>query len=284
MPRFHVLGSGGWVPTLARQTCCHLVETRRSLIFLDCGTGISRLHDPMFRAILQRHRRAIVLLSHWHHDHIEGLQALPLFLSHMSVTVAGPGRDICGESAAAVLTRFGSAPLLSEPLPHWGERFAGGFSIVDLKPGKNSVDGERVDVIAQPHTHPSAGMRVRDVTYITDTVERPESVALAAGSALLVHDAWLDREDAVAGGPETLAHCSAEGAARVAASAKVSALVLTHLNPRYDSVRLERMFLEAAATFPATHLGTDMSSLQFGAQEEETIAPGAATVGSDGDL
>ncbi len=268
MPRFHVLGSSGWVPTLARQTCCYLVETRRSLIFLDCGTGISRLHDPMFRGLLQKHRRAIVLLSHWHHDHIEGLQALPLFLGHMAVTVAGPGREICGESAADILARFGSAPLLPEPLPHWGKRFEGGFSIVELKPGRNTVDGERVDVIAQPHTHPSAGLRVRDVCYITDTVERPESIAFAAGSALLAHDAWMDRSDEVGGGPDTQAHSSAEGAARVAAGAKVGALVLAHLNPRYDAARLERMFLEAAAIFPATHLGTDMACLPCGAPEE----------------
>lgn len=280
MPRLFVLGSAGWIPTLARQTVAHMIETRRGLIFLDCGSGISRLHDPLFQEMLKRHQRALVLFSHWHHDHIEGLAALPFFLGHMEVTLAGPGLEISGEKAADILARFGGAPLLSRALPDWSGRFSGGFHIADLRPGKQTVGGEKVEVIVQPHTHPSVGLRVRDVTYITDTVERAESAVFAKGSALLLHDAWLDNEEASAGGSAASEHSSASGAARVARTAEAKQLVLTHLNPGYSTARLERMFLAAAAIHPATQLGADMASFSFTAGDE---TPAAASERAEAD-
>jgi ribonuclease BN (tRNA processing enzyme) len=260
------------MPTLARQTVAHLIETRRGLVFLDCGSGIARLHDPMFKEMLQRHQRALVLLSHWHQDHVQGLAALPFFLGHMEVTVAGPGPQITGEKAADVLARYGGAPLLSQPMPEWGGLFRGGFEIVDLRAGKQNVGGEKVEVIPQPHTHPSIGLRVRDVSYITDTVERDESIAFAKGSAVLLHDAWLDNEGHAAAGAEALAHSTATGAARIARAAEARQLVLTHLNPAYDVARLERMFLAAAAIHPATQLATDMASFSFTAADDAAPA------------
>ncbi len=281
MPRLFVLGSSGWIPTLARQTVAHMIETRRGLIFLDCGSGIARLHDPLFQEMLKRHQRALVLLSHWHHDHIEGLAALPFFLGHMEVTLAGPGPEISGEKAADILARFGGAPLLPKPLPDWSELFSGGFNIVDLRPGKQNIGGEKVEVIVQPHTHPSVGLRVRDVAYITDTAERSESAAFAKGAALLLHDAWLDNEGAAEDGPNALVHASGSGAARVARAAEAKHLVLTHLNPAYDVARLERMFLAAAAIHPATQLASDMATFSFTGGDEAPSPTAAEPTESD---
>ena len=64
--------------------------------------------------------------------------------------------------------------------PSWRDCFPRGFELVELKEGRNQVAGETVEVLAQPHSDPSIGIRVRDVTYVTDTVVRKESVAVRA--------------------------------------------------------------------------------------------------------
>src|SRR5262245_32426805 len=96
MPKLFVLGGGGWIPTARRLTNCHAIETRRSIILLDCGVGAARLMDPMLQAALKRVSRAVVLLSHYHQDHIEGLPYLLHFLRDHEVTLAAPPSSVTG--------------------------------------------------------------------------------------------------------------------------------------------------------------------------------------------
>src|SRR5262245_188343 len=182
MPKLFVLGGAGWIPTARRLTNCYAIETRRSLILLDCGVGAARLMDPMLQAVLKRVPRALVILSHYHHDHVEGLHYLLHILRDHEVTLAAPPAKVAGGKPADVLARFGGPPMLPFPIATWPQRFPRGFELVELAEGANKVAGEDVTVIAQPHSNPSIGIRVRDVTYVTDTVVRPESAALAKRS------------------------------------------------------------------------------------------------------
>jgi ribonuclease BN (tRNA processing enzyme) len=276
MPKLFVLGGGGWIPTARRLTNCYAIETRRSVILLDCGVGAARLMDPMFKAMLDRVPRVVVLLSHYHHDHIEGLPYLLHVLRNHEVTLAAPPSKVTLAKPADVLGRWGGSPLLPKPITSWGDCFQRGFELVELSEGSNQVAGEKVEVIAQPHSDPSIGIRVRDVTYVTDTVVRRESVAFAAKSAVLVHDAWLDAEDEEARDPDLATHGTAAGAARIAAEAQVRQLVLGHLNPRYDAARLERMLVAAMQVFPTTRLADDFATFDVQEATEEAPPPAAA--------
>jgi ribonuclease BN (tRNA processing enzyme) len=279
MPKLYVLGGAGWIPTARRLTNCHAIETRRSLILLDCGVGVARLLDPMMQAVLRRVPRAIVLLSHYHHDHIEGLHYLLHLLRDHEVTIAAPPSTVTGKKPADVLGRWGGSPLLPHPIAKWGEAFARGFELVELAVGRNVVAGETVEVVAQPHSDPSIGIRVRDVTYVTDTTVRKESATFALKSAVLLHEAWLDAEDEEAGHEDLAVHSTAAGAARIAAEAQVKKLVLCHLNPRYDAARLERMLVAAAQVFPATRLADDFATFEISDAGEEKAAAPAAPAG-----
>jgi ribonuclease BN (tRNA processing enzyme) len=274
MPKLFVLGGAGWIPTARRLTNCYAIETRRSLILLDCGVGASRLMDPMLQAVLKRVPRALVLLSHYHHDHVEGLHYLLHILRDHEVTIAAPPSKVAGGKPADILGRFGGTPLLPHPITKWADRFAKGFELVELAVGANKVAGEEVTVIAQPHSNPSIGIRVRDVTYVTDTVVRPESAALAKRSAILIHDAWLDVEDEEARHEDLANHGTAAGAARIALEAQVEQLILGHLNPAYDAARLERMLVAAMQIFPRTRLADDFATFDIKeAAEEKAPAP-----------
>src|ERR1051325_4438414 len=120
MARLFVLGGGGWVPTPKRSTNAWLIETRRSLILLDCGAGVARLSDPMIQVALGRVPRVLVLLSHWHHDHIAGLHLLPFFLRDHEVTLGCPPAKVTGHAPQDVLARYAGPPLLHTPVLDWG--------------------------------------------------------------------------------------------------------------------------------------------------------------------
>jgi ribonuclease BN (tRNA processing enzyme) len=277
MPKLFVLGGGGWIPTARRLTNCYAIETRRSLILLDCGVGVARLLDPMFQAALARVPRALVILSHYHHDHVEGLHFLLHILRDHEVTIAAPPKSVACATPAEILGRYTSSPLLPRPVSEWRDAFPKGFELVELQEGRNKVAGEDVQVIAQPHSDPSIGVRVRDVAYVTDTIVRKETVAFASKASVLIHDAWLDQEDEDARHSDLANHGTAVGAARVAQEAQVRQLVLGHLNPRYDAARLERMLVSAMAIFGKTRLADDFATFDVAdASEEKPAAPPAA--------
>lgn len=283
MARLYVLGGGGWVPRPKRSTNCFLLETRRSAILFDCGAGAARLGDAMVQAALKRVPRVLVLLSHYHHDHVEGLHYLPFFLRDHEVVVACPPSKTTGHAAADVLARFGGEPLLPKPFATWGPLFPKGFEIVELREGRNRVMGESVEVAPQPHSDPVVGFRVRDVVYLTDTTARPESAAFAKDAALLIHDAWLDADDQAAGVEDLRTHGVATGAALVARDAGARELILAHLNPAYDEARLERMRFDAAKTFPRTHLADDFRTFEVRAAETDEDAAAAPAVAAGDD-
>jgi ribonuclease BN (tRNA processing enzyme) len=288
MPKLFVLGGAGWIPTARRLTNCYAIESRRSMILLDCGVGAARLLDPMMQAMLARVPRVLVLLSHYHHDHVEGLHYLLHILRNHELTIGAPPSKVACGKPGDILGRYFSSPLFPHPIARWSDRFPKGFELVELAEGRNKIAGEDVDVIAQPHTDPSIGLRVRDVTYVTDTIVRKESVAFAKRSAVLIHDAWLDPEDEAAGHEDLAVHGTAVGAARIAADAQVDQLLLGHLNPRYDAARLERMLVAAAQVFPKTSLADDFATFDVRepAEDKAAVAPppqAAATIESSDD-
>jgi ribonuclease BN (tRNA processing enzyme) len=259
MTRLHVLGSAGWVPTLQRQACSYLIEGRRGLVFLDAGTGLSRLHDPMFRLILERHRRALFLISSWQQDRICGLHYLPFFLSHMEVHLALPSARLARSAPEKLLARWGGEPFLPVPIKSWDRLFGRGFEIEIVEPGANEILGEEIVAAALPASRPVVGYRVRDVCYAVGAPVTESTAELARGAALLVHEAWWDSRGAEEAGDGAAGdHATAAAAGRLAREAEVQELLLAHLNPAYDPSRLEGLVMEAGMEFPRSFLAADM--------------------------
>lgn len=103
----------------------------------------------------------------------------------------------------------------------------------------------------------------RKIVICGDTGETPNTVQLACGADVLVHEATFaeaDKERALAQG-----HSTAEMAARAARDAGVKMLILNHISARYEGVDragLGSLLDEARAIFPNTRLAEDFWTLE----------------------
>ena len=78
------------------------------------------------------------------------------------------------------------------------------------------------------------------LTYCTDTAPDPGNVDFAAGSQVLLHDAWYAQETSDDGN-----HSAGGDAGRIAREAGVERLMLIHINPLQES---DAPLAESAAT------------------------------------
>jgi ribonuclease Z len=100
--------------------------------------------------------------------------------------------------------------------------------------------------------------RGRSVVYCTDTVFCENSIQLAQGADLLIHESTFAHEDAEMAFDRLHSTCTM--AAQVALSAGVQQLILTHFSPRYapgNPIVLDDLLEAARAIFPNTELAQD---------------------------
>lgn len=253
------LGRMGWIPVGNRHTCCYCLEYDGRLIIFDAGTGIARFHEPEFREILAKYNSVLLLLSHYHLDHIAGLIYLPFFFRGKELRIAGPGRSVYGRSAQEILSDLVSPPYFGRPIMN----FPMDIEIQDLEPGANFFDGVEILTVVQEHSDPSMGIKVGDeVCYITDTACSDRTMEFTRNSKLLLHESWFDAQDhdtfikKVKHDPEALAplkyHSHVTGVAEIARDANVGQLMLIHWNPAYSPHRIARMEKHAKKIFPKT--------------------------------
>jgi ribonuclease Z len=108
-----------------------------------------------------------------------------------------------------------------------------------------------------------APIKGRTVVYCTDTTYCANSVTLATGADVLIHEATFADEDAPLARQST--HSTASDAARVALEAGGRQLVLTHVSPRYapgNAIELPQLLAQARAIFPRTIIAEDFMSVE----------------------
>jgi ribonuclease BN (tRNA processing enzyme) len=260
------LGSMGWIPVRSRHTCCYALEMEDSdtLVVFDAGTGLARFEEPWGRAILDRFQTVLLLLSHYHLDHVSGLIYLPYFFKHKKVHLAAPGQELYDRSAFDILADFIRPPYFGRAL----DQLTLDLDIHDLGVGSLEIGGVTVETIRQEHSDPTVGIKIDgSVCYITDTPCSEAAVSFASGARLLLHETWLDSADherlqaeshSSPGALKILqSHSSVRPVAEIARKAGVGDLLLIHFNPAYDEQRLKAMEAEARTIFSRARLARD---------------------------
>ena len=261
----------GWIPVRGRHTCCYCLEYRETLIVFDAGTGIARFDEPRGQKILNRYDKVLLLLSHYHLDHVAGLIYIPHFFKDKDVHIAGPGGSIYGKSAEHILTNLITPPYFSRPLLEFPMK----LTCHDLGIGSSKIAGINIDTILQEHSDPSVGLKIDNmVCYLTDTICNESTVDFARNCRLLLHETWFDTQDyteltrqsksssSSSQAQKALdSHSAVNQVAEAALRAPVEQLLLIHLNPSYDDKRLLEMERDAREIFPNSLLAKDGHTL-----------------------
>jgi ribonuclease BN (tRNA processing enzyme) len=246
-----LLGSGGWIPTGRRETCCAFFREGSHVLLIDAGTGIRRLLErPELLADVER---VDVVLTHFHLDHVVGLSYLPALELPERLTIWGAGRLLAGVSTQSLLERFLAPPVFAAEL---GEIAS---AVREITPAGLETGSFRIQTrIQRFHADPTLALRIGDVlTYCTDTAPDPGNVDFAAGSRVLLHEAWYAQETSDDGN-----HSAGGDAGRIAREAGVEDLVLIHINPLQKSD--EALAVSAAPEFAGAEVGVDLASILLG--------------------
>jgi ribonuclease BN (tRNA processing enzyme) len=245
-----LLGSGGWVPSSTRETCCTLVRRGPSALLLDAGSGVARLAEQS--ALLDGVDELTILLTHFHHDHVAGLSFLSLLELERPHRLLGPGAALYGEPTRAVVGRLLSPPFYTaDPATLLDP-------IDDLPVGTIDVGPFSVDTRHQTrHSSPTLALRIDDaVALCTDTAADPENAGFARDVELLLHEAWTT-EDV----PRDVgSHSTAREAGSIAAAAGAGHLALVHVHPLQD---VERLVAEARDEYPRAEVASDLLSFEL---------------------
>lgn len=243
-----LLGSGGWMPTSARETCCALLRRGEHAVVIDAGTGMRHMVERP--ELLAGATSVDIVLTHFHLDHVVGLAYLPALSPATLSRIHAPGRWLYGPTSADILARLIGPPFFALPL---AEMVA---DVVEIDEHGASIGSFQMSARAQRrHDAPTAALRFDDVlAYCTDTAYDEENAIFARGCRTLAHEAWRTEGS----GAAEATHSSARDAARVAADAGVERLVLTHIRPGCD---VDALVAEASGVFPETVPGVDLLTI-----------------------
>ena len=255
-------------------SCVELTTVKGDLLILDCGTGAHRLAAKLM-AEGRKSIHANILIGHTHWDHIQGFPFFsPAFIKGNSAEIYGPAGS--GGSLHEVLAgqmEFTYFPVELNQLP-------AAISYHDLTEGIHAIGGTRVATQFLNHPAMTLGYRIEVdgvvVVYLVD--HEPFSDALwragaepgriesilhegdqrhakfMAGADLVIHDAQYTPEEY--GPKKTWGHSTYDYAVRIAATAGVRRLALTHHDPSHDDKFVEEIERKARAL--ALELGTGL--------------------------
>ncbi|MDD5129551.1 MAG: MBL fold metallo-hydrolase [Candidatus Omnitrophica bacterium] len=210
--KLYFLGTSGWYDTALGNTLSVLLDTKQAYIVFDAGGGFYKLDR-----YVKEEKPVIVLLSHFHLDHISGLHALAKFNFTQGIKILGP------QGIKKLFNLLINAPY-SMPVNKLKTKLVVGEFLNSLK--------LPVDIKYKELRHVDAcyGYRVstdnKTVVFCTDTGPCRNLNALAQGADVLIAESSLPAGRIDNRWP----HLNPEQAAVAAKQAGVKKLILTHFD------------------------------------------------------
>jgi phosphoribosyl 1,2-cyclic phosphodiesterase len=229
-------------------------------LILDAGMGIRLLGEDLAERAPSR-LIAVLLFSHTHWDHIQGLPFFtPARLRHNRLVIMGQRR--VGKHLEQIL----AGQMSDAYLPFALDDLHADLLVKEVHDGERIVIGNETKVLPMRLNHPSGvfGYRIRCqdkvVVYATDVnhplVELdPRVVELARGADLLIHDAQYTPEEKQE--RHDWGHSSWLEAVRVGQAAGVKRLALFHHDPGHCDDDLDEIERQAQAILPCSFLARE---------------------------
>ncbi len=269
-----MLGVGG-------NTASVELDTPYARILFDAGTGIIPLGQEIVR---YAQAPLILLLSHWHHDHLQGLPFFaPLYRPHTQLTIAAPARD--ENDLAEKLRNVMSPPQFPIewnatraaktllPLGQHRALYLGtNGAITTVSRGGITIRVFHSD--AHPNGSTLYRVEYRGFALVhatdveSDASHAAEIVEFARGATILIHDAQYQRAHYLGQPPFAMSthgfgHSTNEMAAEIARAAHVKQLVLFHHDPNYSDDTIARIQTQTRALFGKTIAAREGMAITF---------------------
>ncbi len=247
--------SGGNTP------CIEVLTDDREILILDAGTGIRLLGHDLLRRFGEQRMVIVLLFSHTHWDHIQGLPFFaPARLRHNRLVVLGERR--VGKQLEQVL----AGQMSDAYLPFTMDDLQADVLVKEVHSGEPFVVGNHILVQPRRLEHPGGvfGYRIRShdsvLVYATDVGHGIETldrrlVDLARDADLLIHDSQFTPEEKMRW-PDW-GHSSWEEAVRVAQEANVKHLALFHHSPDRTDDELDAIEKMAQERFAGAFLARE---------------------------
>jgi phosphoribosyl 1,2-cyclic phosphodiesterase len=248
------------VRTGGNTPCVEIQTADREVIIIDAGTGIRLLGLDLNRRPAER-MVGVLLFSHTHWDHIQGLPYFsPANLRQNRLVILGEQR--VGQHLEQIL----EGQMTDAYLPFTLEDLRADLLIKEVRDGERIVVGNTVSVLPRRLSHPGGvfGYRIRSqgktVVYASD-ISHPVGgldervVGLARDCDLLIHDAQYTRQEKL--DRPGWGHSSWEDAVQTAQEANVGKLALFHHDPLHSDDELDEFERLAQARFPGAVLARE---------------------------
>jgi len=248
------------VRTGGNTPCVEIQTADREVIILDAGTGIRLLGLDLARRSLER-LIAVLLFSHTHWDHIQGLPFFtPARLRQNRLVILGERR------VDRQLEQILAGQMIDAYLPFTLEDLHADLLVKEVHDGEKIIVGNVTSILPKRLFHPGGvfGYRIscgdKSVVYASDVSHRgdgldPDLVELAEGADLLIHDAQFTPAEKRQ--HPDWGHSSWMEAVQVAQEAHVRQLALYHHDPLHSDDELEEIERQAQALFPTTVLARE---------------------------
>lgn len=236
------LGINGFLPSFGRQTMSYLVDGPGPAFLLDAGTGASRLLEPEIAQRLEGQDVLDVVLSHYHLDHTAGLTYLNGVWGK-DVRIHAPTPPLVDAEPNDAFAKLVAPPIFPMPFDAWP-------NAVEIVPYSDSFTVAGLEVQARRQKHPggSAGLRFEDaLAYTTDTAADDATIDFASRVGMLLHEVWLDDEEALQFPRMLSGHAAASDVLRIAHEASVSALAPVHFHPKRSASAVDDLVRSMAS-------------------------------------
>lgn len=283
VPGLHTAKYGG-------NTSCIEVRNNKHLVILDAGTGIIPLGEKILGEYERNHQNGhrlhiTVLLTHTHHDHIQGLPFFkPAYRDYCSLYIYGPqllGEDLQETLRQTMEPRFCPVRLEEMSSEKIILNLAESDSLIfhrsghapSLQNGNQPINPASDDLVVRAYrsyAHPKDGVFVfkismngKAIVYATDvegyTGGDARLIRFAQNADLLIHDAQYETHEYTdsCSPKQGFGHSTIDMACEVAAKAGVKKLVLFHHDPLHDDAQMEQIERHAASKFPAVVAGRE---------------------------